>query len=332
VSGGMAHSNGSFRPGAVQSIPDASGPSAERNPMTRIRSSLALLLLRRVPFWTSSRLRRVARLVTLAIYLYVLHIVALLCFEYRLAFPGWTFDREWATPPAGVFAEELNLTASDGNSIRAWWFAPEGWTADRGAVVFAHGNGRNLSHCGGNLRRWRDALGAAVLGFDYPGYGQSSGRPNEESCYASANAAFDWVVGVGGVRPKDVVLVGESMGTAMAVDLASRHDCRMLVLMGAYTSFPDAAQHQFFWIPSRHLVSLRFDNLGKIGSIRTPLFVAHGTADKVVPFSQGERLFEAAHGPKRFYPMANHPHMHPRHPSFYDQVRKFMAETRKGSP
>jgi uncharacterized protein len=295
-----------------------------------LRSSLAVFFLRGVPFWTASRPRRFARVLTLAIYLYVLQALVLLAFEKRLAFPGWTFDRAWAEPPAGVATEEIDLAASDGKSIRAWWVVPDGWTPDKGAVLFAHGSGRNLSHAGGNLRRWRDALGTAVLGFEYPGYGMSSGKPNEASCYASANAAFDWLVAVKNIRPKDVVLVGESMGGAMAVDLAARHDCRMLILLGAYTSFPEIAQKHYFWIPCRHLLSLQFDNLGKIPTIRTPLFVGHGMVDDVVPFSEGERLYEAAPEPKRFYPMPNHPHMHPRRPDFYDAVRKFLAETRKG--
>ena len=293
------------------------------------RPLLAALLLRAVPFWTSSRKRRVARLLTFALYLYVLHAVLLLSFESRLAFPGWTFDRAWAAPPTGVAVEELDLVAADGNTIRAWWVVPEGWTPKKGAVLFAHGSGRNMSHAGGNLRRWRDNLDTAVLGFDYPGYGQSSGTPSEESCYASSRAAFDWLLEAKNVRAKDVVLVGESMGGAMVVDLASRHACRMLVLLGAYTSFPDMAQKLYFWIPSRHLVRLQFDNLGKIGKVRTPVFVAHGMVDDVVPFSQGERMFAAAPEPKRFFPMADHPHMHPRRPAFFEAVREYLVETRR---
>ena len=296
-----------------------------------IRSSLAIFLLRGVPFWTASRPRRFARVLTFALYLYVFQAFVLLAFQQRLAFSGWTFDRGWAEPPAGVMTEELDLVASDGNSIRVWWVVPDGWTPDKGAVLFAHGSGRNLSHAGGNLRRWRDALGTAVLGIDYPGYGRSSGTPSEESCYAAANAAFDWLVREKGIDAKDVVLVGESMGGAIAVELASRHDCRMLILLGAYTSFPDIAQKQFFWLPTRHMVSMQFDNLGKIATVRTPVFVAHGMADDVVPFAHGAALADAAPEPKRFFPMADHPHMHPRRPAFYEAVRQFMTETQKGT-
>ena len=90
------------------------------------------------------------------------------------------------------------------------------------------------------------------------------------------------------------------MGGAVAVELATRHDVRLLVLHGAFTSFPDMAQVRFPFYPSRYLVHNRMDNEAKIGLVRCPVFLTHGTADSVVPFRQGERLFAAAREPKRF--------------------------------
>jgi uncharacterized protein len=296
--------------------------------MTLLRSCLATVCLRNIPFWTSSRPRRLARLLTLALVLYVLHIVVLLCFEYRLAFPGWTFNKRWVGPPADTLIEELALTTSDGNTIQAWWLPPPGWTPAQGAVLYSHGNGENLSNCGGHLRRWRDELKTGALGYDYPGFANSTGTPNEASCYAAAEAAFDWLVNEKKVAARDIIVIGQSLGGGMATELAARHECRMLLTAGTFTSFPDVAQHRFFWIPARYLIRLQFDNLGKVAKMRTPVFITHGTADNVVPFSQGERLYEAAQEPKRFYPMPGHPHSHPNTPEFYDAVREFLAETR----
>ncbi len=297
--------------------------------MPLFHSILGTIFLRDVSFWTSSRQRRWARLATLALYLYVLHLGLLLWFEYRLAFPGWTFNKHWAGPPAGVVVEELALDTSDGNTVQAWWLPPPGWTPAQGALIYAHGNGENLSNCGGHLRRWRDELKTGVIGFDYPGFANSTGTPNEASCYAAAQATFDWLVEEKEVAARDIIVVGQSMGGAMATELAARQECRMLITAATYTSFPDMAQQRFFWIPGRYLVRLQFDNLGKVAKMRTPVFITHGTADHVVPFSHGERLYEGAHEPKRFYAMPGHPHAHPHTPEFYEAVRAFLAETRR---
>ena len=294
------------------------------------RSIFATIFLRDVPCWTSSRKRRVARLLTFALYLYALHLVVLLTFEYRLAFPGWTFNKHWVSLPEGTHVEELALDTSDGNTVQAWWLPPPGWTPDRGAVLYSHGNGENLSNCGSHLRRWRDELKTGALGFDFPGFANSTGTPTEASCYAAAQAAFDWLVQEKKVAPNDIIVVGQSMGGAMATELAARQACRMLITAGTYTSFPDMAQHRFFWIPGRYLVRLQFDNRSKVAKMRTPVFIAHGTADHVVPFAQGERLFAAAHEPKRFHAMPDHPHAHPKSAEFYEAVREFLVETRRG--
>src|SRR5262249_43741555 len=155
-------------------------------------------------------------------------------------------------------------------------------------------NGNNLSGRGGNILRWKNALHRAVLIYDYPGYGRSTGKPTEAGCYAAADAAYDFLVEQQKVPPTEMILLGSSLGGAMAHDLAVRRDNRMLILINAFTSFPDMAQKTFPWLPARWLVRNRLDNLTKIKSCSSPIFITHGTADDLIPFSQGERLFAAA--------------------------------------
>ena len=144
------------------------------------------------------------------------------------------------------------------------------------------------------MRRWRQELNRAILIYDYPGYGKSTGSPTEAGCYAAVDAAYDFLVEKQEVPPGKLILLGSSLGGAMATDLASRREHRMLILINSFTSFPDMAQKLFFWLPARWLVSNRLDNLAKIPLCRSPIFITHGTADAMVPFSQGERLFAAA--------------------------------------
>jgi len=280
-----------------------------------------------MPFTLGARWTRV---VIWTVGVYVGMLVVLLACEDRLAFAGWTFRKAWVGPPAGSVVEVARVATPDGNMIQAWWLPPAEWTPAQGALLYMHGNGENLSNCGHALKKWRDELKTGVLGFDYPGYGHSTGTPSEQSCYAAAQASLDWIVREKKVAPEDVTLVGQSLGGAMAIELGCRQRCRMVVTSGAFTSFPEIAQHRFFWIPAFYLVHLRFDNLGKMRELKTPMFITHGTADRSVPFSHGERL-SAAIGkePKRFYVTPGHGHSQPETAAFYEAVRGFLTETRR---
>jgi fermentation-respiration switch protein FrsA (DUF1100 family) len=88
------------------------------------------------------------------------------------------------------------------------------------------------------------------------------------------------------------------------------------------------AQKTIPWLPTRWLVSNRLDNLDKIDRVRGPVFIAHGTDDRVVPYWMGEKLYEKAREPRRFFPLHDHTHMHPSRPAFFTAVRAFLDETR----
>src|SRR5438128_2622877 len=279
------------------------GMPTELSHPARSRQIVGTLLLRGVPFWQRSRGRRVARLVVLACYLYIAALLVLLALEDRFLFPGATIARPWCEPPDYLRVRELTFDSATGDRIHAWFSAPEGWEPHRGAILFSHGNGSNLSRESGRAYRWREPLGRAVLLYDYPGYGKSSGRPSEGRCYAAGDAALQWLIEGQGVPVSEVILVGESMGGAIAVELATRHKVRLLVLHWAFTSFPDMAQVRLPCYPSRYLVHNRMDNEAKIRLAKCPVLITHGTADSVVPFRQGERLFAAAREPKRFVSM-----------------------------
>lgn len=256
---------------------------------------------------------------------YVLITILLLLAETRLAFPGWTLPKTVEPVPTGM--EELNVQSREGHFIYGRWLARPGWTPARGALIYIYGNGENVSVNTRTMTRWAEELRVGVLCFDYPGYGHSTGSPNEKNCNAAALAAFDWLVREKQVAAKDIIVVGQSMGGGIATELVSNRPCRMLLTSGTFTSFPDIAQYRFFWIPARYLVRLQFDNIGKMKTLRTPIFITHGTDDHVIPFSHGERLAEAANSPKRFYVADGLRHSQPRTPEFFEAVREFLRET-----
>jgi len=245
-------------------------------------------------------LRQVLRMGLLAA---VLLLALPVIFEKNLIYHP-TREHEVSARALGLPHESVTLTAEDGVRLDALFLPTKG---SRVTVLLANGNAGNLSHRLDRTLFLQSRLGADVLLFDYRGYGKSEGSPDEEGTYRDARAAYRWLTETRGVSPERLVLFGESLGSAVVLDLALSRPCRALVLEAPFTSVPDMAAVVLPFFP-RAFVRTRYDNLAKIGRLRVPLLVLHGDRDEVVPFAQGRRLFEAAPEPKRFFaiPGASH--------------------------
>jgi uncharacterized protein len=228
-----------------------------------------------------------------------------LSLESRLVFHPTTATEAWLKP-SDPRTQDVTLASADGTRLHGWWLPPA--RPEAGAFLFTHGNGGNLSFRGDMAAELARLTGAGVFLVEYPGYGRSEGTPTEAGCYAAGDAAYAWVTTEGKVPPGRVVLLGESLGSGVAVDLATRHDHRALVLMCPFTSLPAAARSHYPFLPTHTLMRSRFDSLSKIGRCPRPLLVAHGTDDRVVPYWQGEALFAAANEPKEFLRLEGYHH------------------------
>jgi hypothetical protein len=192
-----------------------------------------------------------------------------------------------------------------------------------GALLYSHGNALNLSHRGPSIVRWAQELNLSVLIYDYPGYGKSTGKPDESNCYAAADAAWKWLTDDEGIENRRIILLGASLGGAMATDLAAKNDCRALILIKAFTSIPDMASHRFPWLPARYFVRNKFDSISKLPTCRCPTLIVHGAGDRVVPFFCGEELFAVAREPKEFLRLdGDHNDALPA--DFFSRVRQFL--------
>jgi fermentation-respiration switch protein FrsA (DUF1100 family) len=245
--------------------------------------------------------------------------------ERRLLFKPVSPAQSWSEPPPELHAEDVWLDLPTGEKIHAWWCTPEGWRAGAGAVLYSQGYRGNLSQRAEVVGRWLKLLNRAVLVYDYPGYGHSTGKPGERACYSAAETAFDWIVHKG-VSAEDVVLYGGSLGGAVAIETATRRPYRALVTVGAFTSIPDMAARQHPWLPVGPLFRNRFENVPKISKTRGRVFIAHGTADKFVPFHMAEKLIAAAPEPRLLFPMRDYEHFHTPGPEFYTELRRFLDQ------
>lgn len=192
--------------------------------------------------------------------------------------------------------EEVAFDTTDGLRLSGWLFTND--AADHGATVIVfHGNAGNRAHRAPLALALRQ-LGLQVLLFDYRGYGGNPGSPTEQGLESDAIAAREFLVNQRHVDPQRLIYFGESLGTGVAVTLASEHPPAALILRSPFTSMTDVGQYHYPWLPVRLLLRDRYDSLARISNVRTPLLVIAGDRDSVVPAEFSRQLYDAAPQPK----------------------------------
>jgi uncharacterized protein len=192
--------------------------------------------------------------------------------------------------------EPVTFETSDGLRLSGWFVAASG-TSPRVTVLVFNGNAGNRAH------RWPLAAalhrhGLQVLLFDYRGYGGNPGTPTKNGLAADSRAARAYLTGRADVDRSRIVYFGESLGTAVAVDLSVEHPPAALVLRSPFTSMADVGQHHYPFLPVRLLLRDRFAAIDQIQQIRVPLLVIAGGDDRIVPVENSRRLYDAAVAPK----------------------------------
>lgn len=194
--------------------------------------------------------------------------------------------------------ESISIATEDGETLAAWWVSV---AQPRGAVLVLHGNAGSMADRMDYLPPFQ-AMGYAVLLVDYRGYGASTGKPSEEGTYRDARAAWQWLT-ARGLKPAEIVVAGESLGGAVAAELAARVQPRALILIAAFTSATDLGSEIYPWLPVRLISRYRYDTLAQLRRYNGPVLIAHSRDDEIVPFAHGERLHAAASGAKTLLEM-----------------------------
>jgi fermentation-respiration switch protein FrsA (DUF1100 family) len=221
----------------------------------------------------------------------------LMIFEKQLIYyPASGID---VTPKAlGLPFEEVTLEVEPGVKIHGW-FIRGSKEPSTTTILFSHGNAGNIADRLDRVLSWRD-LGADFLLYDYRGFGRSTGSPDEDGTYLDGRAAYDYLVKTRGLDPKRLVLMGESLGCAISIQLALDRPAAGLVLEAPFASIPHMASAIYPFLPVRFFVRTRYDNLEKIPRVTAPLLVVQGTRDEVIPVEQGKMVFDAASSPKQY--------------------------------
>jgi uncharacterized protein len=218
-------------------------------------------------------------------------------------------------------AEDVSFTASDGTQLHGWYMPCE---SPRAYVLYAHGNAGNLSYDAGVYRRLRE-LRATVLAFDYRAYGKSEGKPTVAGVLDDARSARAWLARRAEIPEGQIVLMGRSLGGAVVVQLAGESPPRGLVVESSFASLREVADHHFSklsWLVPRN----ELNSVAVLAAYRGPLYVSHGDSDRTIPPAHGQKLFDAAHGPKQFYSVPGGDHNDPPPDEHYRRLDRFLSE------
>jgi uncharacterized protein len=216
-------------------------------------------------------------------------------FEDRLIF--WPFRRLRGSPAdLGLQFETIRLMPAPGVTIYGW-FVPH--PAPRALVLYLEGNGGNRAFRLGHVGLWHQ-LGCSVLIIDYEGYGDSDGSPSEAAVYRDSRTAAAWIRTDPRTRHLPLLLHGESLGGAIAINLAAELPPAGLIVDHSFTTMADMANRVCLGLPAGRICRSQFRSIEVIHKYHGPLLVLHGDQDRFIPIAQGERLFAAANEPKRF--------------------------------
>ena len=223
--------------------------------------------------------------------------------------------------------EDVVVTTADGERLRAWWKPPE---PGRAVILYFHGNAGALRARTGRVRTL-SAEGRGLLLVAYRGYSGSTGSPSEAGLFRDADAALAFARTRAPGHP--VALYGESLGSAVAVDLASREEVAGVVLDAPFTSAADVAKLTYWYVPVDRLMKDPFRSIDRIGRVTEPLLVLHGERDGLIPIAQGRRIHEAAgSSAKRFVALPEAGHVNVLERGGAREVMDFVARLERGRP
>lgn len=196
----------------------------------------------------------------------------------------------------GLVFEDLNFTSQDGTSLNSWFVPAEN---AQYTVLFCHGNGGNISHRLDTISLF-NKLPVNFFIFDYRTYGRSGGSMSERGLHEDAAAAWNYLTVTRKVAPEKIIVVGRSLGGAVAAQLAAEHSPGGLILESAFTSLPEIAQEKMPFLPASWLLNYKLSTIDNLAKVKCPVLIIATPDDNIIPFAHGKKLFARAPEPKTF--------------------------------
>lgn len=246
----------------------------------------------------------VATFITTVVIVYLGLLLLLYMAQRRIVFKPDTTRADLAAAGLAEQMTEAAVATQDGLTLSSWW-APA-VRPDGRVIVYFQGN---AGHRGGRADRIRDylAAGFGVLLVGYRGYGGNPGEPTEAGLYEDARANLRFLA-TRNLRPEQIVLFGESLGTAVAIQMATEFPVLALILEAPLASITHSARVRYPLFAFDFLVRDKFNSLTKIGKVKVPLLLVHGEKDSTTSVRFGRMIYDAANEPKRAHFIAEAGH------------------------
>ena len=224
--------------------------------------------------------------------IYISLLVLLFIFQRNLMYHPE--ENNYSGDKLEVEVEKVKILTSDGINLLGWFHKKD--LKRFKTIIYFHGNAGKLENRIHKLNHFKD-MDVNFLIIAWRGFSGNKGKPSEKGLYIDANSAIKWLKKLG-LKEKDIILYGESLGTGVATEIAQSNNYAGLILETPFTSMIEAAKNFYPYIPVSLLLKDKYDNQNKIKNINTPVLVMHGEVDQIVPFWMGKKIYEIANQPK----------------------------------
>jgi len=223
-----------------------------------------------------------------------------------------------ATEPTEI--KKIKITTKDNIDLTGWFYDKD--IGRFKTILFFHGNAGSLKNRTYKLNHFKD-LNLNFLIIAWRGFNGNSGKPNEIGLYEDAESAIRWLK-TKGIKEKNIILYGESLGTAVAVEIAQNKNYAGVILESPFTSMINMGKKYYPFFPVSLLLQDKFESYKKINNISVPVLIMHGKVDNIVPFYMGKKMYELANEPKYFYFSEYDDHMMEYNEKLLNTLRDFI--------
>jgi fermentation-respiration switch protein FrsA (DUF1100 family) len=252
-------------------------------------------------------------------FIYFLIIVITYIFQRNLLYHPT--DNNYSKDEISVLVKKIKIKTSDNIDLISWYHNKK--SNNYKTILFLHGNAGSLENRIHKINHFKD-INVNFLLISWRGFSGNKGKPTEEGLYEDARSAVKWLES-NGVKEKNIVIYGESLGTGVAIEIAQNKKFAGIILESPFTSMIAAGKDKYPYLPVSFLLKDKYENDKKIKNIKSPILVMHGMVDNIVPFHMGNKIYNLANEPKYSYFSKYDDHMMEFNENLLKALKEFIA-------